>query len=1642
MAPDAQLGSAAVITPLQANHPDAPAGVAAGRTAGRFAVGPSGSASYRIPLWTPPGVGRVEPRLALVYDSRTGLGPLGVGWSLAGLSTITRCNRSWAQDGAPAPVGNTVLDRFCLDGQALKLTSAPGTHGQPGSSYATEIESFSRVTAHGVAGAGPASFTVTTRNGLVYEYGTSADSRVHAGNTATVRTWALARVRDRAGGASSGNAVAFRYTNEAAAGAYTSGSFRIAAIDYPLTATGAGPFYTVEFNYGQHAGDAVPSRFLAGYPVRDPNRLERIDVRETSGTLLRSTFLAYEPGAATGASRLASIQECSPSQCLSPTRVAYREGSRGWSGINTAASNHVSNATAVAPFSADLNGDGLGDLVFPVKAGTGQSRWWVAFANAAGFGAPVDTGAVTQNYTRVLVGRFDGGNASQLLVALGGSIGWNVLRYVNQRFEPHPLGILGAAEFMALDYDGDGLDDLASVTGRSITLRRNLTVPPGPITFAASKEQIWQAEESGDIRGGGGRTSLTSVTDFDGDGRADVAVAAPVTGTYGVSIRWFVLRSQGFGQPALATRVEPSLGTTHLPLAGDWNADGCSDLIAASRVVVSDCAGGFAEIAVVPADSDIERVAADWDGDGRTDLLYLDSDKRRWTVQRSTGTGVEPPFMMAFGVGTKTSWFVGDFDGDGLTDLGLRDVNDGNRLKAFRHLGAPPDLAATITDGYGQSVAIGYASITRGAYTHGSGAIFPYADVRAPLSVVEQYTATIGSGSTYTVQMSYSGARVHLQGLGFVGFESRTAVDSRDGVASVQHMAQAHPYTGLTTRVQRLRSDGKPLTTWEGTPGVRTFGAGSEQRHFPFVETAIAREYEVGGALDGQLITESTTNVEYDAFGNPARITEALVDRDGSSPFTGQSWGTTKTASYWNETGPDWCLGLPTATSVTRTAPGQSERSQRVEYEVDSSFCRVVREVREPQIPQLRVSSSFEYDNCGNPSAITVQGAQSDGTPLAPRISRLEYGARCQLPVLARNALGEPTQLEYDYGTGQPTRLIDPNGLATTWQYDAFGRPILERRPDGTSTALGYQSCSSGPCWGVGDLREFVSSSLIAADGTEIRARRVFSDGWGQLRYDQSHRAHGAWTIDREINYDVFGRPVQMQRPYDLRTTGFAALDYDLRGRVRSLRLHRDDGGQHSRTDIAYAGRTVTVADALGRARQYVRDPRGLLRRTVDPAPGGTSQYDYDADGQLVRLVDPIGATSTATYDANGFRTRWTDADAGDWRYTGNSLGELVAWTDGNGKSFSANHDLLGRMVSRKDPEGTSTFNFGTSAEAREIGRLVRASGHGLTETRGYDQVGRLASRSIASDQTYRYDFGYNTLGLLDTISYPQSPVPSGQAGPRLRIQYGYSYGHPVEIRDVTEPAARTLWTLDETWPDRQPTVERLGGSTVTVRSAYTPWTGELVERRSGTLSDGDHQNLAYHWNEAGELTAREERRTGRNETFEHDSLGRLVSARLDGSQTLALRYDASGNLLERNGTVYQYGDAAGRHRLTTAGSRTLAYDGNGNARSINGVEQYWASYGLPTNLRVAGRQTRFSYGPNRELWRQIASYSNGTESTTYVGGLLEKVQATSTGARLLAPLRADADRTDGRRLPQFRRRRGDELPARRPPRQQRRSAR
>jgi hypothetical protein len=409
------------------------ASAAVGRTAGNFGVSASGAAQYSIPLWTPPGINGVQPSLALVYSSRGGDGFYGVGWGLSGLSSIHRCSKTWAQDGLDRDVRNDASDRFCLDGNQLKLTG--GTYGVAGSTYQTEIETFSRVTAYGTAGNGPAYFIVEGKDGLKYEYGGTADSRIESVGQSTARTWALDQVYDRAG-----NAMLFTYTEDA-----TNGSYRISAIEYTRnTAAGvASGHYLVNFVYETIPVGEVDSAYFAGSLVKRITRLDKIDI-SSDGTTVRRYDLTYEGTlSSTSKSRLASVQECgiTLSDCLSATTFTYQSGTLGLNAeVNS--SIQVPLAGNNNPWTIDVNGDGRKDLVYTSTDVSGTGVWMVALGNTTGgFNTPVNTGITNTNFAGATSIDYNTDGLEDLILPYSGGTWWVMLGTSTGLAAPFNTGI-------------------------------------------------------------------------------------------------------------------------------------------------------------------------------------------------------------------------------------------------------------------------------------------------------------------------------------------------------------------------------------------------------------------------------------------------------------------------------------------------------------------------------------------------------------------------------------------------------------------------------------------------------------------------------------------------------------------------------------------------------------------------------------------------------------------------------------------------------------------------------------------------------------------------------------------------------------------------------------------------------------------------------------------------------------------------------------------------------------------------------------------------------------------------------------------------------------------------------------------------
>jgi hypothetical protein len=323
-----------------------------GVIAGSFEVGAAGNAQYSIPITVPPGTGGIEPKLAIQYDAHGGDGHLGLRFSLAGMSSITRCPSTVSQDGSTIPVRFSSTDRFCLDGQRLVSFQ----NGAVGAEYRTEIDSFQRVRSIGGTAGNPSHFVVQTKSGLTLTFGDSDNSRlIHEGNSVRY-AWMLSRVED-----SVGNYMRYTY-NSGQSSAPSAGELRLTSIVYAANdGIGLSPPSEVSFHYTPRR--AVPlGGFYLGTRVQRTTLLSRIDVMH-GGIVRRSYHLGYEQKSR-AREILTEVKECLDTtafQCLPATTFLWVTKEGGLSSVRSA--DLPVTTSAYTFFSGDPKANGRQELI-------------------------------------------------------------------------------------------------------------------------------------------------------------------------------------------------------------------------------------------------------------------------------------------------------------------------------------------------------------------------------------------------------------------------------------------------------------------------------------------------------------------------------------------------------------------------------------------------------------------------------------------------------------------------------------------------------------------------------------------------------------------------------------------------------------------------------------------------------------------------------------------------------------------------------------------------------------------------------------------------------------------------------------------------------------------------------------------------------------------------------------------------------------------------------------------------------------------------------------------------------------------------------------------------------------------------------
>ncbi|MFC4700696.1 toxin TcdB middle/N-terminal domain-containing protein, partial [Glaciecola siphonariae] len=545
---------------------------------GEFRVDESGAATYSIDVPIPAGRAGVQPDITLHYSSRNKMeGLLGVGWSVSGTSAITRCPPTPIEDGSIAPITFTQDDKFCLDGQRLRLDTSTGVMGESGTSYHLDIDNFSIITAHGNAGepGNPQYFSVKTKSGDTHYYGNAygadplyagADAFVEPGGAvegSKAKAWLLKAVQDIAG-----NYIVYHYLENT-----TTGLSVLDSIEYTGHKKGDAPFAKVEFVY--ETNEKGFAGYYFGTPIINNKRLTNI-ISTIDGRLYREMNLYYEATPnIEDRTLLASVEECAQESAFNSNKLCKRGTTFTWErpAVNTdPIDNQVcENETGIAeamcwgsqisskiyqPFGDvasvktgfgnggpsayasrlfDVDGDGKDEHVF-VSGGVWQVSSIDETQSFNGAVPFTSRGAsqYSRQYSLVMDANADG--VRDLLVADGKNKPWYRVSYINFQITEQLLGADITArgfegETVVADVNGDAREDIVFREGDEI--RAYLQPEPNGVwqervlyTFPGSVESAFFdanfTNQTADMK-------TSSAFDMNGDGHTDIIIKVSTT---------------------------------------------------------------------------------------------------------------------------------------------------------------------------------------------------------------------------------------------------------------------------------------------------------------------------------------------------------------------------------------------------------------------------------------------------------------------------------------------------------------------------------------------------------------------------------------------------------------------------------------------------------------------------------------------------------------------------------------------------------------------------------------------------------------------------------------------------------------------------------------------------------------------------------------------------------------------------------------------------------------------------------------------------------------------------------------------------------------------------------------------------------
>ncbi len=1563
-------------------------------TQGNIEVNGGGQLQYTLPIALPPGVKSVAPQVNLAYTSGSGNGIAGFGWSLSGITSISRVGKNFEKDGEVKGIQFDYSDYYSFNGQRLILKS--GEYGKNGAEYVTE--KFSNIKIKGLGEfnsfyttiKGTASFEVTFEDGSTGIYGYYVPYGTPAMYSATTPTeYYLWRWKD-----AQGNSIYYNYS-------YSNNVAVISSIQWGGNDTlGTSHFNEIVFNYEQRLSSE--QSYKEGVSFTQDKILKSVVVN-TNGNLFRKYIIENKKESNSNYQFVENIAVYNPNnESANPITFLYPTQTN----VNPITSS-IPNSD---PFdkvvlTGDFNGDGYVDFLME--------------------GSQLKLGAFNDNYSIIpinlnLIKNSPNAIVINYLVDENNKItqGNGIILYENDyvksyvfrnntfvetfsKYVGKPQWCIGFSFCNLIkkldfgDIDGDGIYEVFVKIGR----------------------------QEGDLFGGGGKPQGFYIIDE------------------------FIVRLKNANLPVIQINEnrEDVIDFVRNETYTDFNGDGIVNTIRIynSKYSVFEFQKidnntykknlVFTGNLLDSQDPNIPYLFGDFNGDSVVDFCIPIADKQSsWRFYMGTGKGFttqlktnflyfEKPIRDQVGNDLRTLihnyYYNYDYNKDGKTDIiRFKTYNNLNLMNdSFRNVGYSIEtrVVSSVSSGniefstlnnitYSKSIlgnmeftlymplvaninTINYVydfhiywktelikyksqiplpnllsinSIVQGGvntsikyeeissqnnlYLGQNNMTFPYQEKEnlTKLFVVSQLQVPINGNTFLKQDFRYRGLTTHLQGRGLIGFRqtTRSSWYSDDLVnTKIWSGAEIDPI-----------NEGLPIKEWS----IKT---NTESQIFPTdisenntqLLTFNSTQYRFDKLLNGNLV-----NINNISPSEKPNIVSATIPVNSISKDFMKDVRTENTIMYDVDVSGSTKFYLPVQT-VSNINNNFAISTTNLSYKnnangIGNAYFIGRPETKEEQMEVyldtkkskeeytyvnnlLKTKKTYNRDNTG----WFLETYQHDG-----------FGNILQKTITSSIDPNSKTDIvQYDSKGKFVIKKTDNLGLETNITYNNWGQVLTQTDPLGIVLTNEYDG------WGkllksktnLGGTTTYTYQKAsngdaivteYSPDGDQIIS---YTNKFGQKYKSTSKKFGSGQYISIVTSFDNLGRETGKSEPYSGQSpTQWNLIEYDEYSRPKKATAFT---GKIAET--TYNGRVVTTTEtnANNRFKKQTSDALGNIISSEDL--GGIINFKYNAAGQNIE-ANYGGNIVKTSYDVWGNKTRFEDPSNGVYTYEYNGYMGAISKTKNPKGIVKYTYNNKGQLIEQKETTGKldmyggykKIINFTYNDKGLITKKYGTSLGKPYNSTISYDSYGRILSSSEDSNGKYFIKKGIAYDDKMRVTSYEKSLYSSGVLT-KVNIENVYDSWNGELYQIKEKNTGKVLWELQQVNDKGQVTQAKLGSTNIINTYATNGFLNNI--NHTSTASGNTILQIGYSFNAIkNELNSRT---TGGDfnilEQFVYDDNNRLVNWTDPATGTFT--QNQNRNVYDTKGRI-TYNDQVGNIKFDNA---QKLYQATGMTLNASGTNNY-----------------------------------------------------------------------------------------------------